>query len=601
MPAAPLPQNENERLQALHSYRILDTAQEIAFDRVVAVASRVFEMPICLVSLVDENRQWFKACIGLDGKQTSRDDAFCAHAILADEPLIVHDATADARFADNPLVTGAPHIRFYAGAPLRSQSGFKLGTLCLIDTKPRAFDITQRQTLTDLAALVTDELELRSSAHTRRMLERIAEVTPGYIYILDVAERKISYSNRGLDTMLGYPPSDLSDLAVRRKLIHPDDRGIVEDRVARLLNAYGQTAIETTYRLLAANGEYRWFLSREVALERDAEGKVNEIVGVASDITTTKNAQLALQISERELERKLTIMQSVFENVAEGIGVANARGEIVEMNPAGRRITGFGATDALEDTNSHAQYFTQSDGKTPVEAHDLPLSRAIRGEVTDGVEMIVRNAQTAEPVLIQVTGRPLLNHDGEVDGGVVTFRDVTALKAAQRELATLAVTDEMTGLPNLRAFRERLRLLSLESGRGRSFALVMADIDFFKKVNDTHGHAMGDSVLIAVARILHTQVRKTDFVARYGGEEFCLLYTDISEDVATLLAEKLRRAIEIGGTPIPITCSFGVAWHAGTVGESAPPPDPEYLLHDADEALYRAKAEGRNRVCLAHR
>lgn len=161
MPPAPLPIDEQQRLEALERYAVLDTPSEQQFDRVARLAANIIGAPIALVSLVDECRQWFKARVGLSVEETPRDLAFCAHAILGDEVFVVPDAASDPRFQDNPLVTGDLGIRFYAGAPLRTHDGFKLGTLCVIDHSPREMDKASLQVLTDLSALVVDELELR--------------------------------------------------------------------------------------------------------------------------------------------------------------------------------------------------------------------------------------------------------------------------------------------------------------------------------------------------------------------------------------------------------------------------------------------------------
>ncbi len=141
---AAIPEFEEDRLNELYAYHILDSRPDSSFDELADLTAEVCEAPIALISLVDESRQWFKARVGLDVEETARSVSFCSHAILQDNVFIVKDTLLDARFADNPLVTGDPHIRFYAGAPLIDKHGYGLGTLCVIDTKPR--DLTPAQT-----------------------------------------------------------------------------------------------------------------------------------------------------------------------------------------------------------------------------------------------------------------------------------------------------------------------------------------------------------------------------------------------------------------------------------------------------------------------
>ena len=164
----PIPDNEPARLVALRNYHLLDSGRESSFDDFTAFASHICQTPIALVSLVDVDRQWFKSKVGLEVDQTPRDVAFCSHAIMGKDLFVVPDAVRDQRFVDNPLVTGDPSIRFYAGAPLVDRDGFGLGTLCVIDRVPRSLDPKQAEALRALARQVMTLIE------NRRVLERLA-------------------------------------------------------------------------------------------------------------------------------------------------------------------------------------------------------------------------------------------------------------------------------------------------------------------------------------------------------------------------------------------------------------------------------------------
>ena len=179
-----IPPNEVARLQTLRSFDILDTPQEERFDRLTRMARRLFDVPIALVSLVDKDRQWFKSRIGLTVSETPRDISFCGHSILGEEVFIIPDASSDERFQDNPLVIDKPNIRFYAGCPLRALNGTQMGTLCIIDDKPRDFSEADLSALTDLAAMAEQELAALQLA----VLDELTEIS----------------NQRGFMTLVGY-------------------------------------------------------------------------------------------------------------------------------------------------------------------------------------------------------------------------------------------------------------------------------------------------------------------------------------------------------------------------------------------------------------
>jgi diguanylate cyclase (GGDEF)-like protein len=158
--------DEQGRLAALHRYEVLDTPAEEPFDRITKLVQMVLDVPMATVSLIDEDRQWFKSCVGIAGPGTPRNEAFCDYTIRTREPMNIPDATLDSRFAENPAVMGALHIRSYLGVPLSTPDGYNIGALCAIDTRPREFTAEQTAVLTSFASLVVDELELRRIAQT---------------------------------------------------------------------------------------------------------------------------------------------------------------------------------------------------------------------------------------------------------------------------------------------------------------------------------------------------------------------------------------------------------------------------------------------------
>ncbi len=160
MITAPIPLDEQERLAALRALKILDTPPEERFDRVTRLAAKLFDVPIAYVAMIDSTRQWFKSKQGLKPCQTPRDISFCGHAVLIDEALVIPDAKLDPRFADNPMVTGEPFVRFYAGQSLKSADGHRVGTLCVVDRKPREFGERERLILRELADMIESELGL---------------------------------------------------------------------------------------------------------------------------------------------------------------------------------------------------------------------------------------------------------------------------------------------------------------------------------------------------------------------------------------------------------------------------------------------------------
>ena len=198
--------DDTARLRELRRYAVLDTPLEEAFDRVTRMAARLLNVPVSLVTLVDENRQWFKSAYGWDKRETPRELSFCAHTIGMDDVMMVADATSDERFSTNLLVTGDPRIRSYLGAPLKSANGFSLGTLCAIDTKPRTFTAEEQQILRDLAMLVRDALELRLAVRARALQAAVINNLTSGLVVTDPLQEDnpIVLTNPGFTAMTGH-------------------------------------------------------------------------------------------------------------------------------------------------------------------------------------------------------------------------------------------------------------------------------------------------------------------------------------------------------------------------------------------------------------
>src|SRR5262249_53631559 len=207
----PVPRNEVDRLRALRSYKILDTKPEERFDELTQLAALICGVPISLISLVDQDRQWFKSKFGLDMNETPRAQAFCTHAIMQPEMFVVPDAAADKRFAQNPLVTGDPHIRFYAGAPLATRNGHLLGTLCVIDRQPHTLTKEQKTALEILARQVIANIELWNN---------LRELKDG-LAARDAAQGPSGEAAEGLDELIVELQAIASRLQAVRKVRTP--------------------------------------------------------------------------------------------------------------------------------------------------------------------------------------------------------------------------------------------------------------------------------------------------------------------------------------------------------------------------------------------
>ncbi len=315
---APLPPDEARRLLALESYNILDTPPEEGFDDIVVLASQICGTPMALVSLVDNDRQWFKSRLGITVSETPRDLSFCAHALLqADELLIVPDARNDPRFRDNALVTGEENIQFYAGAPLVTPEGDALGTLCVLDHQPRELSPAQQKALRALARQAVAQLELRRNLvrlsnalalhvqnearlrDSQTRFEAFMDASPLVAFVKD-ANWRFSYVNK--------PFLERFNLT-KEKVIGHDDFDLWPVEVAADLRAHdtqiveGESIVEILERVPTPDGERFWQVFK-FPLPRGG-GNARSLAGVALDVTQTKHYEQQLERYQLELENAL--------------------------------------------------------------------------------------------------------------------------------------------------------------------------------------------------------------------------------------------------------------------------------------------------------
>ena len=304
----PLPSNEKARLRSLYSYEVLDTEPEPTFDGIARLAAQLCGTPIALISLVDEGRQWFKSCAGLEARQTGRDVAFCTHAILQPGVFVIPDALADPRFATNPLVTGEPYIRFYAGAPLINPDGLVLGTVCVIDRLPRQLTPEQGRTLETLAEQVVAQLELRRLNRSQtRLIDELCEsnerfevvlrATNDVIWDWDLVSNRVTWNERITD-VLGYAMKDVGPNADWwYKVIHPEECERVVQGIKRAIAGSGELWFDE-YRFRRANGTYARVMDRGSIL-RDAEGRPVRMLGALADMSEREEMRARLSLADR--------------------------------------------------------------------------------------------------------------------------------------------------------------------------------------------------------------------------------------------------------------------------------------------------------------
>lgn len=566
---------ELRRLAELRSLEILDTEPEAEFDAIVRLASEICGTPIAFFALVDERRVFLKSKVGLDATELPREFSFCDRAIAGDGTVVVGEASTDPRFVENSLRLNPPHVEFYAGVPLRTSSGAKLGTLSVLDVAARRLSDAQRNALEALAQQIVRILELRRLAlqQTRALadIRRSDAEMRAEMLILPPPRSRWTALVSGLAAGLVFA-SVVVFFAIR-STIERDPSGGVALFLAR----------SSDWLFLGSGLLIAGLMIALVRLQRETERQA------------------------RELARRMTGM------------LARSEHELREMiDGTTDFVVTFGQDETLLLTNRSFRTVLGFDEDV---VEHLRIADVIRADLRDRFheelaelrrEKVARYLRTVfvarDGMNIEVEGALSFVTDEAPRVTRAIFRDISsrlqserALRAANEALERLASTDGLTHLANRRSFDESLRYeISRARRLGAPLAVVLVDVDNFKAFNDQYGHPAGDACLRRIGGVLLRTARRVgEVAARYGGEEFAMILPGSDAEGAHELAEQARSAIRElripheGNPPGFVTASFGVA-----VLDPAGMDSTAFLVA-ADAALYRAKSRGRDRVEIA--
>jgi diguanylate cyclase (GGDEF)-like protein/PAS domain S-box-containing protein len=524
-------QHEELRVASLCALGILDTPPEPRFDKFTSIAAAAFSVPIALVSLIDADRQWFKSRFGLAAPETPRSSAFCSHAIETVDTFVVPDALLDARFADNPLVLGPPHIRFYAGSPIHSLTGYPLGTLCIIDTKPREFDKAQRDMLESLAKMVEGEINKASVNAARERAERsLHELNEALEERIRERTFDLQEKNEALNREIRQRSEveatlRRSEARIRTMIdnsfsafIATDAEGFIIEWNASAERIFGWSGREVIGRPLSATivpdrhrVAFQAHMSRfgseglgdlaDRTLHLPAISRGGDEITVEFAINTfsldgkSYFGAFLHDVSERlqanqALEQKQELLDAVLETVDVGVIACDANGNLSFFNRAAREY--HGQAPSQMDVGDWAVHYDlyEADGRTRLAAHDIPLLRALGGEAVKDAKMIIAPRGMKRRTVL-ASGRRLISHSGERLGAVVAMKDITELNEWQEKLRA--------NERRLRAITENLpTLIGQVDSDGRFVFLNSRSLKFYgKPAERLLGHPVRDAYSIA--------------------------------------------------------------------------------------------------------
>ena len=439
------PPDESERHAALCSLHLLDTPPDDRFDRITRTVQRMFNVPIAIVTLVDSDRQWFKSSIGLDVPQTTRDVSFCGHAILQEDPFIVADAALDLRFADNPLVTGAPHIRFYAGIPLHESRGWRVGTLCMIDRVPRELSDAELAAFTDLARWAETELNLytlqQATAITREKesrLHAIVEHAGDAIVTID-DKGLVETFNPAAQRIFGYRPDEI----VGRPIVNLVARHY-RANVAEGVQTMGRDGLESggpiNRQVFAERRSGKRFPANLVVSEMRV-GERRAFTGLVRDISERRRTADEARRLNRQLAETLSLQEAILDSTDYAIFSVNTSGQVTMFNDGAQRMLGYSADEmrtqaqlaVLHDAaelSARAAALSQELGREVKVGPELFIARAREGKRDEAQWTYIRKDGTRLPVMLSISA--VWDEDHRLSGFVGIAHDLSEQKKVEQ-------------------------------------------------------------------------------------------------------------------------------------------------------------------------
>ncbi|WP_052128304.1 diguanylate cyclase domain-containing protein [Neosynechococcus sphagnicola] len=561
-------QNEQERLEVLRRYEILDTPPEAAFDRMTRIVARQLMVPIAWISFVDQYRVWFKSVWGLELSQIERSKSWCQQVIFQADTVMLPEILPGewGDLGGDPTISPA----FYAGVPLKTVDGWILGTLSVLDRIPRQLNSDQLTLLEEIAATVLDELELRLALRKAReseaRLHTLVEQLPFEFWLRDVSGKCLMQNSTSIErwgNQIGQRPeaSGLSpDLLATWQT--SNQRALTGEVVQGEVQYHHQGRSHTFFNIVAPIWE---------------AAQITGILGVNIDITERKRVEEALQESEAKF-------RTLAEMVPVGILIATGA-RIRYVNSAMSAITGYSREELLAMT---FWYVMAPDSRDLMREQWLANQNAA---FPSRYEMKILTKHGLQRWLdITTSSIEFAGHPATLG----TAFDITDRKRVEEQLVYDAYHDPLTGIPNRALFQDRVGQAIRQAKRSKEslFGVLFIDLDHFKTINDTLGHLVGDQLLIAIAQRLRACLRPTDMVARLGGDEFAILMEKVKDIEDTIyvsdrILKTLAEPFYLDGHEVTISASIGVTLYRPDYNS------PEDLLRDADLVMYHAKAAGR--------